>query len=234
MLRDRRDGHHATGVLGLGQLEITVGMTDGNGVTNVVPVRHRFPVGKHTAGGLRAALKQVAHQAASRQQVILVILPGVFVHQRAQCQRTVHAATRNHNVRTLIQSGLDGQSAQIGIGSQQRLGQSFAADRFLHAIGSELFNAGHQIVAQHDSHLQWDLVGGAKSFNRFLAGTRVDAAGVREHLDTAPCNFFQVRLEVGDKIWRKSCVRIFQSRLCQQRHRDLGQIIHHQVLDVCF
>ena len=66
------------------------------------------------------------------------------------------------------------------------------------------------------------------------AGARVDAAGVREHLDTAPCNFFQVRLEVGDKIWRKSCVRIFQSRLCQQRHRDLGQIIHHQVLDVCF
>jgi hypothetical protein len=40
-----------------------------------------------------------------------------------------------------------------------------------------------------------------------------------------------VRLQIGDEVRGIACLRGFETRLCQQRHGDLGEVVHDEVVD---
>ena len=66
-----------------------------------MPVGNRLPVGKEPTRYLRAALQQVAGEASCGEPVIVVRGPAKLVHQNAERQGTVHAASGDDDVRAL-------------------------------------------------------------------------------------------------------------------------------------
>jgi hypothetical protein len=197
-----------------------------------VPVGHTLPVGEHTTGGLRAALEHVADQAAGGQQVVLVGPPSELVHEDAQPQRAVGAAARDDDVGTLAQRRGDGQCAKIGVGREQPLGRRLARDPFAHPLLAQRGRLRHEVVARDDGHLQRQSQVAADGVQRTLGSLRVHAARVADHLDTASGDLGQVRLEVAHEVGRIARFGVLEPRTRQQRHRDLGQVIHHEVVDL--
>jgi hypothetical protein len=101
LLRDARGCEDAAGVLRLRDGQGAVGGALGDGITDVVPAGNGLPVGKETSRYLRAALQQVAGETSCGEPVIVVLGPAELVHQNAERQGTVHAATGDDDVRAL-------------------------------------------------------------------------------------------------------------------------------------
>jgi hypothetical protein len=216
----------------LGDDEAAVGAALGDGEAHVVPARNAGPVGVVAAGGLRAALDQVAGQAAWRQLVQVVGFPVEAGDQRRQRHRAVDAAAGDDDVGAGGQRRGDREGAEVGVGAHHLGREGGAGEHLGRARGAHGLDLRHQVVAQHGGDLQVHALGLRRSHQRVAAGRRVDAAGVGDDLDAARLDLLHQRLHGRDEVGRIALGRVLGLGADQQRHGDLGQVVEDQHVDV--
>ena len=100
--------------------------------------------------------------------------------------------------------------------------------------GDQLIQTREEIVARHDADphrtghpmLHRDLT------NRLGASARVDAAGVGDHAHAARRDRRQHALDRANEVARVTHVRVALFLLLQNAHRDFGEVVEHQVVDL--
>ena len=153
--------------------------------------------------------------------------------QRPQRQRAVGGAAGDDNIRAGSESGGDREGADIGIGGDDLGRHRRTALHFLHTLGAQLFDHAVDIVANDGRDLQLDALFGEHLLDRVATGQRVHAASIANDLDAARRDFLGVRGdELRDEVGRVAQGRVLRLGAGQQRHGDLGQVIHHQVIDL--
>ena len=224
--------HQPAGARRLGDDEAAFGAALGDREAHVVPAGHAGPIGVVAAGGLRAAFDQVAGEAALRQLVQVVGGPTEARDQRSQRHRAVHAASGDHDVGARGQRCGDGEGAQVGVGAHDLGGESCAGEHLLRAGRAQRLDLRHQVVAEDGGDLQVHALGRGRSDERIAAGRRVHPAGIGHHLDAARLQLLHQGLHGGDEVRRVALRRIFRTGADQQRHRDLGQVVEDQHVNV--
>ena len=225
----RRD--QPAGLIGLCQDEAAIGPALGDRIADIMPVRHLLPIRIETAGALRTAFQEVADQAAGRQPVIIGVGPFELMHQDPERKRAVGATSGDHDVGAMVERAFDRQRAEIGIGCQKPGWQGQPGDVLANALSAQLLGHRQQVVAFDRGNRKLEPEFGAYRLQRRLATGWIDAAGVADNTDLAPAEFRQTFAQIGDEIRREAGRRILHPGSRQQRHRHLGEIIHHQIID---
>ncbi len=228
---DRRR-HLAARAGGLADDEAAVGFAFDDRVADSGPVGHRLPVGVQPAGGLAAALDDVAGEAAAREPVVVVAGPAELVHQHAQRHRRVDAAPGDHHLRARVERGTDRRCAEIRVGAQHSLRQRRPAVHLAHAFVAQRRQQRHHVVALDHRDAQFDALLGRQRRERARAPVRIHAAGVADHADAARRDLAQHRLHRDvDEVGGIAGLGPLQPRAGEDRHRELGEVVEHQVVD---
>ncbi|MNN01812.1 hypothetical protein D3C81_1144400 [compost metagenome] len=216
----------------LADREAAVGTARHHGIADVGPVRHALPVGMQPAGGLAAALDDMARQAALRQPVIVVRLPAELVHQHAQRDRAVDAAAGNHDLRALVERLADRQCAQVGVGADQLLRKRLPLLQVVDAGLAQLAELRHDVVALHHRDPHRHALLRRDRGERLRAAMRVDAAGIADHADIARDDLAQQAFHRHrDKVGGIAEFGLAQPCRRQDRHGQFGQVVEHEVID---
>ena len=149
LLGHRGTQHTAACASRLADLEAAVGMNLHDGVADLVPVGDVLPVGVQTARGLTTAFDDVTCQAAAGELVQVLGRPAKFVNQGPQADRAVDTTPGDDDVGTRVQSAGNRSRPQIRIGTQQFVGQGFAAEHVAGIGGAQRGQQGRYIVAFH-------------------------------------------------------------------------------------
>ncbi len=96
---------------------------------------------------------------------------------------------------------------------------------------AQLFGDRHQVVAGDDGDAQLDACLLQRGFDRFAAAERIDAAGIDHHADLLLRKRWRQPADQRNEIRRETGLRLPGARTRQQRHGDLGQIVHDQHVD---
>ena len=122
LFHDRLPIHRAGGVLALGDHATRVASQFGNRVADVSQVE-LGPIGRQTAGHLSSAFNQVPRHASAGQSGPIVPLPAELVQGRSHGQRGVGDAAGDDNSRSAGQGFHNPCRSQVGIGTDNRLGE---------------------------------------------------------------------------------------------------------------
>jgi len=180
----------------------------------------------------RGGVEKVAGETARGEPVVVGRPPAELVDQRPELDRAVDAAPGDHHLRTAIQRLRDRERAEIGVRACHAGGKRRAAPQVAHAARAEDFDLRQQIVALDDRDRKPDARRLGNLRHRCGTGGRVQAARVADHpdplrRDLAHHAAHHDRREVGRIAER----RILLPGAREDRHRQLGQIVEHQVLD---
>ena len=232
LLGHDRGRHLAARAGGLADDEAAVGLAVDDRVPDSRPVGHGIPVGVQPAGGLAAALDDVAGETAAREPVVVVVGPAELVHQHAQRHRRVDAAPGDHHLRARVERGADRRRAEIRIGAQHLLRQRRPAMHLVHALLAQRGQQRHHVVAFDHRDPQFDALRCGQRGQRACAAVGIDAAGVAHHADAASGDLAQHRLHRDvDEIAGVAGFGLLQARAGEDRHRELGQVVEHEVVD---
>jgi hypothetical protein len=232
LLAHGRGAHQPAGARWLGDDEAAVSAALGDRKAHVVPAGHALPVGVVAAGGLRAAFDQVPGQAALRELVEVVGRPAEVRDQRRQRHRAVHAAAGDDDVGARGKRRRDRERAEVGVGAHHLGRERRAGEHLLRAGRAQRLDLRHQVVAEHRGDLQLHALGLGCGDQGFAAGRGVDPAGVGDDADAARLELLHQRLDGADEIGRVAQARILGLGADQQRHRDLGQVVEDEHVDV--
>jgi len=119
-----------------------------------VPIRHRLPVAERSACRLRTALQDMANKTTGSEAIVVIGSPVEFVHQYAECKRTVSASPRNYDVRTAVECCLYWDRTEIGVRCQQPIWQTIAGHHLPQTAGSKPIGQRHDVVTFHHCHPQ--------------------------------------------------------------------------------
>ena len=223
----------------LGDLERAVGRGLHDRITHVRQVGDALPVNQAIAAArLGAALDRVACHRARREEVPRVRPPLERMHQRREREPGVGHPARDHDVGTAPQRIHHGAGTKVGVGREDAVAN--VAQRApgvevpeLVAPREQPVQPAEQVISRDDTDPQ----SAAQSQppcrvrDRLRAGARVHAARVRRHLDPPLRQSRQDALHGGDEVLGVAERRIARALLLEDGHRDLGQVVHHQVVD---
>src|SRR5690606_9712141 len=100
--------------------------------------------------------------------------------------------------------------------------------------GEQLVESRQQVVADHegDPHPIADAGGVGGAPHGLGTGARVHATGIRDHPHAAIGDVGQDALDHGHEVARVAHGGIAAALLLQDRHRDLGEVVEHEVVDL--
>ena len=239
LFRDRSDVDPASRPGMLDEIERAIAPRLDNRVADVRHVRDRAPVAQAVSpAALRSALDDVARDGARGDLIPGVARPAEGMHQRSEGQSRIGDAAGDHDVRAALQRKGNGRSAEVCVGGQNAVAyvlQRTAGVEILEIVpaGEQPVQAAEQVVSRHnadgelpaESELARDVGHGIR------AGARIHAAGVRRYLDAARDHRGENAFHLGDEVRRVAAFGIARFLFLQDRHRDFGQIVHHQVID---
>ena len=223
----------------LGDHEGASGLDFGDGIADRGVIRNRFPIGLAVAaGGLRAALDDVAGHHPAGQFVPIVEAPAELVDGRPKRKRGIGAASGDHDPRSFGERGGDWRGAQVYIGAAHA--RADGGERLPGVEVAQFDPAGHQIVegienivAGHDADGDLPAVAGSNqsSSDGLVASRGIDAARVGNYLDPAADDFGGAGFDDVDKIAGIAGLGISLALLLKNRKSDFGQVIERQVID---
>ena len=170
--------------------------------------------------------------------VPVVRRPPELVDQGGVGQRGVRGAPRDHEIRVLSKGLQDRSGSHVGVRGRHPLAYLAQGLARLHVAqlvsrGQQLVQPIHQIVTPDDRDpnrtLRLDLPEPLDQSRP--ACLRVDAARVAHHADALGD---QIRRQIDHQIHEVPRVaegRVPLPLLLQDGHRDLGQVVEHQVVD---
>ena len=173
-----------------------------------------------------------------REPVPVVGVPAELVHEWRVGERGVRRAAGDDDVGLLLQRLDDRFGAKIGVRSGHPVADRGERGARLHVAQpvsrrEEVIERVHEIVARDHGH-----AGPARERlvrerePQFVpAPLRVHAAGVRYDADLAGDEVLDEVVHEEDEVARVPRLRVPGPLLLHDRHRDLGQVVEHQVVD---
>ena len=187
---------------------------------------------------MRAAFDDVTSDRSRRELVPIIRGPIELMDHRSQRQACIGCAARDDNLRAFIQSFNDRRRAQISIRALNAIPNR--AERLIRihvaqfdSARDQIIDAIENVVAGHNPNFQFTR---QAEFARDFAhngGTTFDvhSASVRNYSNVAVNARRQNLLHQRNKVARVARVGIARLLLLHDRHRDLGQIVEHQIVD---
>lgn len=190
------------------------------------------------ARGLSPAFDDVAGDRSGRDQVPLIELPAKFVHQRSKRQARIGQPAADDDACTAIKSLNQAAGTEIDVrrlnlvaNGRERLAGVHVGD--LNAAFGKFIKPRKNVIA--GDHADLELAAEPELAGRFAdrLGTAfdVDPAGVRKHLDVLLDAIGQYLAHQRDKVAGIAGVRVALPLLLNDRHRHLGEVIEHKVVD---
>src|SRR5690606_6840861 len=100
------------------------------------------------------------------------------------------------------------------------------------ALGQQIVEPVHEVVAGDDGDLEAGDAALAGVLDDGLgAGRRVDAAGVRDHLEPLLPDVRQQLRDDLDEVAGVAGAGVAEALLLEDGHGDLGEVVHHEVVD---
>ena len=239
LLGDARHADAAAGVRVLGDLEAAVRMGFHDRVADVREVRDALPVHAAIApAALGAALDGVARNGAGGELVPVVGAPAEGVHHGREREPGIGDPSGDDDVRSLTQRLNERRRAEVGVGREHavaNLAERAARVEVLQVVAprEQAIEPGQEVVARDDADPQ--LAAEAelprRRGHRLRAGARVHAPGVRRHLHPPLHEQRQDPLHLGDEVLGVARGGVAGLLLLEDRHRDFGEVVHHQVVD---
>ncbi len=224
-------------VLGYDELAARPGLDDRK--ADACHVRDRVPLELTVAArGLSAAFDDVAGDRSGRDEVPLVELPAELVHQRSKRQARIGQPAANNDACTAVESldqaagtEIDVRRLNLVANGRERFAGVHVGD--LNAAFGKFIKPRKNVVAGDNAYLELaaepELAGGFA--DRLGAALDVDAPGVREHLDVLLDAIGQYLAHQRDEVAGIACVWVPLPLLLDDRHRHLGEVIEHKVVD---
>ena len=126
----RSDSIPSIGFVTMAQMRAVGGALDDR-IADMRPIGNPLPVGEQAAGGLAAALDDVAAQGAGSKTVEVYRCPGEGMDERAQRHRRIDAAAGDHHVGALGErAGEIGRLVEVttGVAGRVRIGDILGDD----------------------------------------------------------------------------------------------------------
>ncbi len=193
------------------------------------------------ARALRAAFDYVSRNRSRGQFVPIIACPAELMNHRPKCQTRISSASGDDDLRSLVQRFDNRRRAKISIRALDPIahgGQRFARVHVaqLDPLRQETVDAIQNVVTCDDPNLQ---LASQAQFARHLTNSRrasfdVHAAGVGNNLDIPLNARRQNPPHQRNEVACITGLRIARFLLLHDRHRDLGQIIEHQIVDWAF
>jgi hypothetical protein len=174
----------------------------------------------------------VADQTAHGEVVVIVGRPAEGVDQGTQRQCAVGAAAGDDDVGAGRQRSCDRKRTEIGVQAPQIVGQRCAGEHFPGARLAQFVGDRHQIVACDHGDAQVDAGLLQHGLDGLAAAYWIDAAGVDDHADLLLRERRRQPSDQRNEIGREPRLRLPCASARQQRHGDLGEIVHDQHVDV--
>ncbi len=201
----------------LGDHRRPVGLDLGDRGAGVAPVGDLVEEGVVPAGGLRAALDDVARDDRARERVERVPLPAVPPRRRAHDQRRVGDAAGDDDVRARAQGLGDAPTSEVGV-RRHRLAGHGRRDRVERAP---------QVVALDVR----DPRAGPELLERRGEPGRVEPARVGDDLDAAGDAVGEDVAHLRQEGLRVPGVGVLGLGLREDEHRQLGEVVAAQDVD---
>ncbi len=196
------------------------------------------PVEAQPASRLRAAFDQVPRDTGGGQAVPIIPAPAVFVNGRPNGQAGIRDASGDHDPRSASERFDDAARAEIRVGRDNWLvecAEGLARVEVCERdFAAQFLDSREQVIAADDPNFYITEIRFAQDLGRFVsASPRIHSAGVRDDAQFWP--FGQERRDVREHREKIACVterRILDTLLGQDRHRQFGQVLERQVLDL--
>src|SRR5690606_1110238 len=231
----RRGEAAGAGVLGGGGGAMGPGLDDGE--ADLGHVRDGLPVGEVAAGGLRAALEDVAGDGAGGHPVPVVLGPAELVDHRGEGEAGVGRPPGDDDIGAALERLDDGAGAEVGVRAHDAVAHGGQRRARLHvlqpdALGQQIVEPVHEVVAGDDGDLEaGDAALAGVPDDGLGAGRRVDAAGVRDHLEPLLPDVRQQLRDDLDEVAGVAGAGVAEALLLEDGHGDLGEVVHHEVVD---
>ena len=224
------------GAVVLGDHDGAVGVGLDDRVSDVREVGDVAPAVEVAAGGLRAALEDVARDRRRRELVVVGHAPAELVHERSDHERRVGAAAGDHDVGARGQRIRDRLRAEVHVRALQRLdviGDRLAGLEVVERLArrDEVVEPGEDVVTFDDADAdprEAVLAHHLRDGLRTRGG--VHAARVGDDLDALLRALRQDALDHPHEVGRVPGVRVRAALLLHDAHRDLGEIVERQVV----
>ena len=176
---------------------------------------------------------------ARRHLVPIVRRPFELVTQRRHRERGVGAASRDHNVCAAFQRFDNWCRADVRVGRQHAIANRRQRLARVHVRefvsgGEQFVDAAQQVVACDNANLELAAQPHLFGSSEYGGGTRlrIYTARIRNHLHSLVHDRRKHTLHRADEIARVTHFRVALLLLLQNRHRDFGEIVEHQIIDV--
>ena len=175
--------------------------------------------GEVAPGGLRAAFDDVSGDDGTGQGVEIVSVPTEVRGGGADDHRGVGDPAGDHDVGAGVQAVHDAPAAEIGVGGQRRAETEFAG-------------AGQQVVTfdMRDVDVEAEAVGQRADGGGQPGGVQSTRIGHDAH--AAFAGQAEAFLELGQERLRVAAVGVFHPVAAQDQHRQLGQVVAGQEIEV--
>ena len=133
-------------------------------------------------------------QRTHGQLVEIIATPTKVTDTGTQCHGTVHTATRNHNIRTLLQGQSHGKGPQVSIDTGDFLhrGKGLSTKHLNVLLFRQLCPLTDKIVANNTGYLQIQTLLGNHRAQRIGAGLRVNPASIGDDFDPLTGDLFKI------------------------------------------
>ena len=194
-----------------------------------------MPVGKIAASGLAAAFKDVAGDDTGRNLVPIGEGPAEFVDHRRDGNAGVGDPAGDDDVWFPLQRFYDWGRAKVNVrGFDPRFDVAKWLARFhvfeRAALGDQLAHAVDDVVAIDDGDFDLQAQPAGQGFDGLSAGFGVDAASIGDDPGLVLNQLGEDAFEHRQKVARVASIRIALALLLHDRHRDLGEEIHRDVI----
>ena len=240
LLRHRRHRDPAAGVGMLVDHERSVVVAFDDRIADVGEIGNRLPVVEAVAArALRAALDDVAGDDAGGEAVPVVGLPAELVAERRHRERRIGRPAGDDDVGALRERLDDRHGPDVGVRRQhavadrrERLAGLHVRERM--SRRDELVESRQEVVARDDAdpHGLGDAVLLRDLANGGRARRRIHAAGIGDHAHASRRDGRQHALDRADEIARVPHLGIALLLLLQNAHRDFGEVVEHEVVDL--
>ena len=175
--------------------------------------------GEVAAGGLGAALDDVAGDDRAGQRVEVVAAPAVVGDRRADDHRRVGDPAGDDDVGTLVQRLGDAERTEVGVGGE-------------HVAELELVGALAQVVTFDVGDDDVDALLGGDLPELLREPGRVESTGVGDDLDALLLGEGQAVGHLPDERLGVAGRRVLHHVATEDEHRQLGEVVAGQVVEL--
>ena len=230
----RGDGAAGPGVLG--DHRRAVGGDLGDREAGVGEVGDGAEPGEVAAGGLGAALDDVAGAHGPGERVVVVGSPAPPPGGRTDDQRSVGDATGHHDVGTVGQGAGDAEAAEVGVGGERPMGpgrQRLAGREVRQRVARflQLAETVGDVVAVDVRDAQVVPAAGGQLAGGGGEPGGVQPAGVGDDADPVRHQVVERGVELVEERDRVALGGVLGARLAEDQHGDLGEVVAGEDVD---